>query len=260
MTKQLTVVGPRTGAICLAVIVFLAIAATPARSEPVKYDFVDALTLELEGAETTTGTWSDEERSMVDRYFGNLAKIAPRLTRKINTGISELGPVHVLRANSQYWSVGYVRQVERGTPTYLILSDHFFKGYDQDADVTGYDGGNYTFWFFVHESVHLAELRSTPVGEELVARNTSNPIGWTIAMKIANANKVIAERGLDPKKYAHSLDRNDIEIVHRISVPTKYALRTPNEMLAETITASLLAPNYKPAADMRMIIEAFLEE
>lgn len=260
MTMQRTIVGPRAGAICIAVIAFLAVAIAPARSEPVKYDFVDALTIELEGAETTTGTWSDEERSMVDRYFAQLEKIAPRLTNKLNTGMSKLGPVHVLRANSQYWSVGYVRQVERGTPTYLILSDNFFKAYDQDADETGYDGGNYTFWFFVHESVHLAELRSAAVGEELVARNISHPIGWTIAMKIANANKIISERGLDPKKYAFSFDRNDIDIVHRIGVPTKYALRTPNEMLAEVITASVLAPNYKPAVDMKMIIEAFLRE
>lgn len=258
MTRKIA--NARIAATCLVAFVWSVFALAPVRAEPVVYEYVDALTLELEGAETTTGSWTDDERAKVDRYFGDLAAIAPRLTKKINTGVEGMGPIYVLRANSRYWSVGYARQVERGTPTYLILSDSFFTAYGKEEKGTGYNGGVYTWWFFVHESVHLAELRSTAVGEELVARNTRHPVGWTIAMKIRQANKLIEERGLDPKQYAFSTDRSDIEIVHRIGVPTKYALRTPNETLAEVITASLLAPNYTPAADMQMVIDAFLKE
>ena len=230
-----------------------------ARGEAVGYAFVDGLSLVLEGQQTTTGTWTDDERQKVDRYFAKLSDIAPQLVRKINKG-SALGPVFVLRANSRYWSVGYAKQIERGQPTYLILSDNFFEAYDQDSDQTGYDGGNYTLWFFVHEAVHLAELRTSAVGQPLVARDTSNIVGWTIAMKLATANKKIEARGLDPGAYAKNLDKSDIDIIHTIGLPTKYALRTPNETLAEVVTATILAPNYKPPVDIQMAIDAFLKD
>ncbi len=236
-------------------VILLLMLATPVRAE-VLFQYLDNHQMELEGKEVTTKSWTADEREKVDRYFRILVDIAPRLTAMIDEG-HDLGPVSVVRAETAYWSIGFAKQTNRGETTYLILTDNFFKAYDIESADIGYDGGNYSLWFFVHEAAHLAELRTTSVGEELPSRDLTGTIGRTIMTKIVRAKVALARQGIDFKEYVFSTDRSHVDVIRDLGLPTKYALRTPNEALAEIVTATILAPQYQPPEDVRRLVDVF---
>jgi hypothetical protein len=221
------------------------------------FRFLDEQSMELEGAPAITLLWTDDERQMVDRYFAKLDAAAPQLVTLLNKGAA-LGPINVVRVAKSKRSIGYAKQRARGEETYLVLSDMFFQAYDADSPQIGIDGGNYTYWFFVHEMVHLGEFRTTlDVSKAIPSRDQSGAIFIAFNSRITAAKSTLQAQGVPFGKYVFEGDLTNAAPIHDQGLPTKYCLFSVQEALAETVTATILAPNFHPPADIQGAISAF---
>lgn len=244
----------------LALSAVLVVFAASAHAE-ISYEFVDAETVDFDdGGEIVTGVWNDDEKAKVARYFEMAESASSSISRLLAKGEEKHGPIRVIKREPLKWSLGLAKRSKDRQTHYLVLNSHFFKGYDREFDLTGYEGGNFTFWFFVHELVHLAEFRSTFVGAFLPSLSPGGPVGPQLVAKIEEARTLLSERTISYDEYVYSTDWVNIDVIRDIGIPTKYSLRAPQELLAEVITAMTLAPSYEPPDDIRKITEYFFRE
>ena len=222
------------------------------------YIFADHLTLDFDdGGETVSGKWTEDEKSKVARYFEMAVKDAPDLAALLTMGSDTHGPIRVIKRDALKWSLGLVKRSKDHMTHYLVLNDHFFDAYDSPGTVVVDDAIIYSYWFFLHELVHLAEMRSTHIAAFLPSLSPGGPIGPALVGKIEEAKKLLEAQGIDYDEYVLSTDNNNLDLVHSIGLPSKYAIREPQETLAEVVTAMILAPSYQPTQDVRDIVNQF---
>lgn len=156
------------------------------------------------------------------------------MSRLIGRG-SGLGPVYVVRVEQAKRSLGLSKRPDSHDKTYLVLSDLFFRAYDQASPSVGYDGGNFTLWFFVHEIVHLAEFRSLPQPDAPPpSYDQQSEIFRILKTKIEQVKSALSSEGIDFNQYVLGKDlASRVVIVRNFELPTKYSLLSVQEALAE---------------------------
>ncbi len=221
------------------------------------YRFLDNASITLEGNAQTTKLWTADEKQKVEKYFETLRTIAPELVL-LASHENALGPIKIVRVDVAKRSIGFAKRDTSTGETYLILTDMFFKAYDVTHESVGYDGGNYSLWFFVHEMVHLAEFRSLP--EKDTTAPTLNPdhvLYLTFETRISKAQYKLYQQKINLDTYKLSTDRVNVDIVHDLGLPTKYSLFSTQEALAETVSATILSPAYQAPPDILQAIDDF---
>ncbi|MBT3556215.1 MAG: hypothetical protein HN644_06840 [Rhodospirillales bacterium] len=229
----------------------------PAKAD-IDYIFANHLTLDFDdGGASMSGEWTEDEKLKVARYFEMATQDAPDITTLLGMGSETHGPIRVIKRDAVKWSLGLVKRSKDHLTHYLVLNEHFFDAYDTPGAVVVGDAIIYSYWFFIHELVHLAELRSTPIAVFSPSLNLVGPVGPALVGKIEEAKKLLEARGIDYDEYVLSTEESNLDLVHSIGLPSKYAIREPQETLAEVVTAMILAPSYQPTQDVRDIIDHF---
>ncbi len=225
----------------------------------IDFVFADHLTLDFDdGGDTVTGVWTEDEKLKVARYFDMASRDASDIADLLILGRETFGPIRVIKRTALKWSLGLAKRSKDHLIHYLVLNEHFFEAYDKSPGAVGIEDFNiYSYWFFVHEMVHLAEFRSTHIAAFLPSLSPGGPVGPALVGKIEEAKKLLATRGIDYDEYVLSTDKSNLDLVRSIGLPTKYSIRKPQEVLAEVLTAMALSPSYQPTQDVRDIVDQF---
>lgn len=213
----------------------------------------------------TSLRWPEGQKASMTGYIERAGQAAPQLLGVLRCPGER--PIQLLFVEDRPRNrAGWTRR--DGADVHLVVNQLFFDLLDKQFASVGPSGGNYTFWYFIHELTHAAEYRyAQRYGVTLDAAGVTKPASAApplYAVLDKSLRTVVADlkaRGID---LAQAISKPSSEqaksarpIVQKYNLPTLYALQSPREAFAELVATRALAKDFPVSPEVTAAIDDY---
>jgi hypothetical protein len=231
------------------------VAPTTAHAQSRAFEFVDNVEIHnaIRNKNESSRVWPQINRTIIADFITRLDAAAPDYVASLTCEGEK--PIGLLLTGGEWNGLyGWVRVTDGRI--YIVFNDQIFQWINVSREDSGPFAANGSWWTFVHETAHAADLRllqrqgaTFEKTRIVIPSNIKQALYTILEGQVRTLQVELSRKSKDIQSAIKNREGDDAKaarvIVQSRGLPTIYSLANPREALADVVATKLIAKKFK---------------